>query len=205
MPEAPSAVRRASGADIATVGDVLAAAYDDDTVINWFVRQDGRRRDAKAVPQPHGHGAARQRARAAIRGPRGHVAKSAQRGRGVAWSTQSRSQRSAIRSGRRRRAAGGGVSPPSSTRSTRGACRARRSHSVARGRLAGMPSFGEATQGGTRKPVSDETLYCFYSVSKGVSASMAWALIEEGRLRAEERIGEIVPALAEAPLAGGHC
>lgn len=71
-----------------------------------------------------------------------------------------------------------------------------------RGRLAGMRSFGEATQGGTRKPVSDETLYCFYSVSKGVSASMAWALIEEGRLRAEERIGEIVPALAEAPLAG---
>jgi CubicO group peptidase (beta-lactamase class C family) len=69
------------------------------------------------------------------------------------------------------------------------------------GRLAGMRSFGEATQGGTRGPVSDQTLYCFYSVSKGVSASMAWALIEEGLLRPEERVGEIVPALAEAPLA----
>ncbi len=70
-----------------------------------------------------------------------------------------------------------------------------------RGRLAGMRSFGKAVQGGEQGPVSNDTLYCFYSVSKGVSAGMAWALIEEGLLDPRERIGGIVPALAEAPVA----
>lgn len=70
-----------------------------------------------------------------------------------------------------------------------------------RGRLAGMRSFGKAVQGGDERPVSNDTLYCFYSVSKGVSASMAWALLEEGLLNSRELIGGIVPALAEAPVA----
>ena len=42
-PAAPAEVRRAREADIATVGRILAAAFDDDPVFAWFVRQDERR------------------------------------------------------------------------------------------------------------------------------------------------------------------
>ena len=45
-PAAPAEVRRAHEADIATVGRILAAAFDDDPVFAWFVRQDERRREA---------------------------------------------------------------------------------------------------------------------------------------------------------------
>lgn len=69
-----------------------------------------------------------------------------------------------------------------------------------RGQLAGMRSFGKAVQGGDDRPVTNDTFYCFYSVSKGVSASMAWALIEEGLLDPEEHVGGIVPELFEAPV-----
>ncbi len=41
-PAAVPAVRRAREADIATVSLILAAAFDDDPVLNWFVRQDER-------------------------------------------------------------------------------------------------------------------------------------------------------------------
>lgn len=40
---AESAIRVASKADIEALGAVLGAAFDDDPVINWFVRQDERR------------------------------------------------------------------------------------------------------------------------------------------------------------------
>ena len=43
---APAEVRKAHEADIATVGRILAAAFDDDPVLNWVVRQDERRKEA---------------------------------------------------------------------------------------------------------------------------------------------------------------
>ena len=43
---APAEVRKAREADIATVGRILAAAFDDDPVLNWVVRQDERRKEA---------------------------------------------------------------------------------------------------------------------------------------------------------------
>ena len=43
---AAPAVRRAGEADIATVSRILAAAFDDDPVFNWFIRQDERHGEA---------------------------------------------------------------------------------------------------------------------------------------------------------------
>ena len=43
---AAPAVRRAGEADIATVSRTLAAAFDDDPVFNWFIRQDERHGEA---------------------------------------------------------------------------------------------------------------------------------------------------------------
>ncbi len=45
-PAAAQAVRRAGEADIETVSWILAAAFDDDPVFNWFIRQDERHGEA---------------------------------------------------------------------------------------------------------------------------------------------------------------
>ena len=62
-----------------------------------------------------------------------------------------------------------------------------------RGRLAGMRTFGTASQGGSEKPATDETLYCIFSCTKAVVASAVWLLFEEGLLRLDERVAEIIP------------
>lgn len=62
------------------------------------------------------------------------------------------------------------------------------------GQLAGVASFGSATQGGEDKPVTDETVFCIYSSTKGVVGVAAWALIEDGLLDIEERVSDIIPA-----------
>lgn len=43
---ATTEVRRAGEADIDTVSRILAAAFDDDPVFNWFIRQDERHGEA---------------------------------------------------------------------------------------------------------------------------------------------------------------
>ncbi len=52
------------------------------------------------------------------------------------------------------------------------------------GKLAGMRTFGEAT---------DDTLYCIFSCTKVVVAAAVWLLFEEGLLRLDERVAEIIP------------
>lgn len=61
------------------------------------------------------------------------------------------------------------------------------------GKLAGMRTFGRAVQGGTEKPATDETLYCIFSCTKAVVAAATWLLFEEGLLKLDERVAEIVP------------
>lgn len=63
------------------------------------------------------------------------------------------------------------------------------------GKIAGMRSFGMAVQDGVERPASDETLYCFYSVTKAIVASTIWALLEED-LSLDERVADIVPEFA---------
>lgn len=45
-PATQAEVRRARESDLATVARILAAAFDDDPVLNWFVRQDERHGEA---------------------------------------------------------------------------------------------------------------------------------------------------------------
>lgn len=61
------------------------------------------------------------------------------------------------------------------------------------GRLAGMRTFGTAVQGGAEKPATDETLYCIFSCTKVVVASAVWTLFEDGLLRLDERVADIIP------------
>lgn len=55
------------------------------------------------------------------------------------------------------------------------------------GELALFESFGD---------VDDDTLFCVFSATKAVTSAAAWLLIQEGKLREEERVAEIVPEFA---------
>ncbi|MCH8815305.1 MAG: beta-lactamase family protein [Chloroflexi bacterium] len=61
------------------------------------------------------------------------------------------------------------------------------------GRLAGMRTFGSAVQGGEERAATDQTLYCIYSSTKVVVAAAVWLLLEEGSLKLEEKVSEIIP------------
>ncbi|MBM3140318.1 MAG: beta-lactamase family protein [Chloroflexi bacterium] len=65
-----------------------------------------------------------------------------------------------------------------------------------RGRLAGVRTFGTATRGGLTGPATDDTLYCIYSSTKGIVGVAVWGLIEDGGLRIEERVADIIPEFA---------
>ncbi len=62
-----------------------------------------------------------------------------------------------------------------------------------RGKIAGLRAFGTAVQGGEERPATPETLYCIYSSTKAVVAAAVWLLFEEGLLRLDERVAEIIP------------
>jgi CubicO group peptidase (beta-lactamase class C family) len=62
-----------------------------------------------------------------------------------------------------------------------------------RGKLAGMRTFGSAVQGGSEKTATDRTLYCIYSSTKGIVSVAAWLLMEEGLLRLDEKVADIIP------------
>lgn len=62
-----------------------------------------------------------------------------------------------------------------------------------RGKVAGIRTFGSAVQGGTPRPATDETLYCIFSSTKAVVAAAIWLLCEDGLLRLEERVVDIIP------------
>ncbi|GAB4324576.1 MAG: serine hydrolase domain-containing protein [Dehalococcoidia bacterium] len=61
------------------------------------------------------------------------------------------------------------------------------------GRLAGFRTFGMAVQGGMLRPATDDTLYCLFSCTKAIVGVAIWALCEDGGLRIEERVADIIP------------
>jgi CubicO group peptidase (beta-lactamase class C family) len=65
-----------------------------------------------------------------------------------------------------------------------------------RGKLAGMRTFGQAVQGGALRPATDETLYTIFSATKAIVAAAVWTLFEDGKLRLDERVAEIIPEFA---------
>ena len=56
-----------------------------------------------------------------------------------------------------------------------------------KGRLAVLASFGDA---------SEESLFCVFSATKAVTSAAAWILIEEGRLKEDEIVADIIPEFA---------
>ncbi len=64
------------------------------------------------------------------------------------------------------------------------------------GELAGVRTFGEAVQGGVARPATDDTLYSLFSSTKAIVGAATWALCEDGLLRIEERVAEIIPEFA---------
>lgn len=64
------------------------------------------------------------------------------------------------------------------------------------GRVAEVRTFGTVTRGGVTGPATEDTLYCLYSAAKGTTGVGAWALIEDGLLRLDERVADIVPEFA---------
>ncbi len=62
-----------------------------------------------------------------------------------------------------------------------------------RGKLAGLRTFGSAVQGGQTKPATDRTLYTIFSSTKALVAAAVWTLFEDGKLKLEERVAEIIP------------
>lgn len=61
------------------------------------------------------------------------------------------------------------------------------------GKLAGMRTYGSAVQGGVEKPATDETLYHFFSSTKAIVAAAVWLLFEDGTLRLDEKVADIIP------------
>lgn len=62
-----------------------------------------------------------------------------------------------------------------------------------KGKLAAVRTFGSAVQGGREQPATERTLYCIYSSTKGVLSVASWILMEEGLLRLDERVADIIP------------
>jgi len=61
------------------------------------------------------------------------------------------------------------------------------------GTLAAVQTFGEANQGGVRRPATNATLYSLFSATKAIVGTATWALCEDGLLRIEERVADIIP------------
>ncbi len=65
---------------------------------------------------------------------------------------------------------------------------------VARGGvLAGFRSFGKAAIQGELHPVTDDTLYVIFSSTKAIVAAAVWTLFEDGLLRLDEKVADIIP------------
>jgi CubicO group peptidase (beta-lactamase class C family) len=61
------------------------------------------------------------------------------------------------------------------------------------GKIGAMRSFGRVTLGGAEQPATNETLFIIMSATKGIVASCAWLLMQEGKLDLTERVADIVP------------
>lgn len=61
------------------------------------------------------------------------------------------------------------------------------------GKVAGVRTFGAAVRGGAEAPATNDTLYFVFSCTKAIVAAAVWLLLEEGRLRLDERVSDIIP------------
>jgi CubicO group peptidase (beta-lactamase class C family) len=61
------------------------------------------------------------------------------------------------------------------------------------GKIGLMHTFGEAVQGGATKPATNETIFVIMSATKALTASALWLLIQEGKVRPQDRVTDYIP------------
>ena len=61
------------------------------------------------------------------------------------------------------------------------------------GQLIAFRTFGAVTHEGVAAPATNETRYCVFSCTKAITLAIAWLLIQEGTLRIDERVADVVP------------
>jgi CubicO group peptidase (beta-lactamase class C family) len=61
------------------------------------------------------------------------------------------------------------------------------------GKIGAMQTFGRAVQGGVEKPATNETFFVIMSATKAFTSAAAWLLMQEGKLRPDDRIVQFVP------------
>jgi CubicO group peptidase (beta-lactamase class C family) len=61
------------------------------------------------------------------------------------------------------------------------------------GKIGAMQTFGRAVQGGVEKPATNETFFVIMSATKAFTSAAAWLMMQEGKLRPEDRIVQFVP------------
>lgn len=64
------------------------------------------------------------------------------------------------------------------------------------GKIGAMQTFGRAVQGGVEKPATDDTLFVIMSATKAITSASAWLLMQEGKLRPEDRVVDFIPEFA---------
>lgn len=68
---------------------------------------------------------------------------------------------------------------------------------VARGgRLAGFRTFGTVKHGDREAPATEDTLYTIFSSTKAIVSAAVWTLFEDGLLRLDEKVADIIPEFA---------
>jgi CubicO group peptidase (beta-lactamase class C family) len=61
------------------------------------------------------------------------------------------------------------------------------------GKIGAMQTFGRAVQGGVEKPATNETFFVIMSATKAFTSAAAWLLMQEGKLRTDDRVVQFVP------------
>jgi CubicO group peptidase (beta-lactamase class C family) len=61
------------------------------------------------------------------------------------------------------------------------------------GKIGAMQTFGRAVQGSVEKPATNETFFVIMSATKAFTSAAAWLLMQEGKLRPDDRIVQFVP------------
>ena len=61
------------------------------------------------------------------------------------------------------------------------------------GKIAGMRTVGTVTHDGREAEATNETLYCVFSSTKALTSAAGWLLLQEGKLRTDEIVADIVP------------
>jgi CubicO group peptidase (beta-lactamase class C family) len=61
------------------------------------------------------------------------------------------------------------------------------------GVLAATAAVGAVTIAGQSRPAGDDTLYSGFSTTKAVIASAVWLLFQDGKLRSDDRVADLIP------------